>query len=104
MIEQDWELLEADLCRCSLHGPGSLKRSIGTAFLPGELLPAPGRALPGWDSEACEALIVERLRPAGFQIVGGIIPATEMVDYVDSPAGPPITAGLIVANGPNRVR
>ncbi len=47
MNEDDWDMLEADLCRCSLHGPESLKRSAGNALLPGTLLPAPGRRTAG---------------------------------------------------------
>lgn len=94
MADRDWDRLELDLCRHSLPGPESLRLSVGNAFLPGVLLPAPGRALPGWETEACEALIVERLAPAGYQTVGGIIPGSEMVDDVDSATGSPVIGGI----------
>lgn len=103
LSDRDWDLLEIDLGSCSLQGPVSLKRSIGNAFLPGQLLPAPGRALPGWDTEACEALIGERLRPAGYQVVGGVIPATEMIDDDISATGSPIIGGIWIRHHTHNV-
>ena len=49
-----WNDVVARLNRCSVYGSESLRRSTGTAFH-GDILPAAGRELPGWERDACLA-------------------------------------------------
>jgi hypothetical protein len=85
-----WNDVADRLTECSVRGADSLRRSEGNAFAPGALLPAEGRALPGWEQDATLAA-VERLIEAGF-VVRSVLSPAELPDG-ESLTGSPVVGG-----------
>lgn len=85
-----WNDLAARLTRCSVYGDDSLRRSVGNAFAPGEILPAAGRTLPGWERDVC-LTAVECLTEAGFT-VRSVLSPDELPDG-ESVTGSPVVGG-----------
>ena len=88
-----WNDLIERLSRCSVYGAESLKRSTGNAFAPGELLPAVGRELPGWERDACLASC-DKLIEEGF-VVRDVLRPDELID-TESVTGAPVVGGANV--------
>lgn len=72
-----WEGLNRRLDQCSVHGPDSLK-TYGSLYQD-EPLPAPGRALPGWETEALQAA-ASALRDNELVIFEPLIDAATMLE------------------------
>ena len=85
-----WNDLANRLNTCSVQGGDSLRRSEGNAFAAGALLPATGRALPGWERDATLAAI-ERLVEAGF-VVRSVLAPCDLPDG-ESFTGSPVVGG-----------
>ncbi len=89
-----WDGLSRRLDQCSVYGPDSLK--IAGSLYGDEPLPAPGRALPGWETEALEAA-ASALQDNEFVIYEPLIDAATMAETEPAAEhGNPILGGISI--------
>lgn len=89
-----WDSLNRRLDQCSVYGPDSLK--VSANLYDGQPLPAPGRALPGWETEALEAA-ASSLQDHELVVVEPLVDAATMLQTEPTTEhGNPVLGGISI--------